>query len=76
MADKLTWVAIQVVRTTPGANGAVLVSTGDENSEAWIPRSQINDHSTDHGENLDEDAWGKDIEIEIPEWLATREGLV
>ncbi len=45
---------------------AILIDDGD--TQAWIPRSQIQDQD---GEEED-----GHITIYIPEWLATAEGLV
>lgn len=61
------WVDVEIRRNNPKEQ-AVLVSDGD--SETWIPRQFILDQED---ETLEE---GEDTSIEIPEWLATREGLV
>ena len=47
---------------------AILVSDGDD--EVWIPKSLISDWSDDDPEQ------GDVIVISIPEWFATKEGLV
>jgi hypothetical protein len=40
----------------------------DGKREAWIPKSQITDHS--------DDADGRTTSIFIPEWLAKEKGLI
>lgn len=62
--QRTTWVEVQVVGKS---DQAVLLSTGRHQS--WIPLSQILDQSD--GLEI-----GADVEVEIPEWLATKAGLV
>jgi len=66
------WVPVKVVKTTASA---VLVDD-ERGHQVWLPRSQINDWTTDHGQNLNDEAEGKDIELEVAEWIAIKEGLV
>ena len=47
---------------------AIMVSDdGDDGNAVWIPKSQVQQM---------EEVSGDIIEIEIPEWLAEREGLI
>ncbi len=70
-----TWVPVKVIKTTPGALGAVLVD--DENGhKAWIPRSQINDWTTKHGDELDDSMEGHDVELEMTTWIAQENELI
>ncbi len=55
------------VRVVWGTESALLV-TSDEESEVWLPRSQV--------KSTEEIKTGKTICIEIPEWLAIEKELV
>ena len=49
---------------------AWMVEGFDSCTNAWLPKSQIQDYS-----ELEYEA-GDDLEIEIPEWLALKKGLI
>ena len=50
--------------------GAYMVSVnGDKEDAEWIPRSQCNDV-------YEEDSIGKNVELEIVEWLAKDRGFI
>ena len=63
--DELVWIDAHILAET---ELAVRVDVGTK-IKAWIPKSQIKDNSG-------EIEIGADIELEIPEWLASEKGLI
>ena len=55
---------------------AILINDGDQ--EVWIPQSQINDvtYDRDDAEEWEDLEPGDSLTIEIPEWLAEKNGLI
>jgi hypothetical protein len=66
MGNEYVEISVEVVATTPNA---VLVNDGD--NEVWIPNSQIHDDSEIFVGSAYVKGW-----LRIPEWLATKKGLV
>lgn len=71
MTDTAHFPAVTVLREThPGYKnqGAILVRL-DDDREAWVPKSVISE---------DSEVWadGTDGELIVPQWWATKEGLV
>ncbi len=60
------WIAVEIKHETPDA---LLVDHG-MGEDTWVPKSQVLDYS--------EETYriGDNIEIELPEWLALKKGML
>ena len=66
MSGELTTIDVTILHET---DGAILVES-PFGSEIWIPKSLI---ENEEGESFIKDS---SMELEVPEWFATKEGLI
>ncbi len=66
--SKNVWITVTIVDDDE-SRLAILVDYGAE-KDVWIPRSQIKDQTEDPFQE------GDTLEIEIPEWLALKKGMI